>query len=117
MRFEARELKSYAEPVKADELVEGQIYFSVQFVDRDLLIPVMETWAFAGRNLDPEEEGDLLYFQDVESYREGVRYGSTAENGARFQVQDVDQIKHIFIFERALEELMKCSLRRGALGR
>ena len=51
MRFEERELKSYAEPVTADLLEEGKVYFSVQFADSDMLIPIMETWVFAGRNL------------------------------------------------------------------
>ena len=62
-------------------LVQGNIYFSVQFADEDMLIPIMETWVFAGRNLDPEDAENHLYFQDVESYLQGMRYGSaTAEN-------------------------------------
>jgi hypothetical protein len=40
MRFEARELKSYAEPVTASQLREGEIYFSVQFADESMLIPM-----------------------------------------------------------------------------
>jgi hypothetical protein len=43
MRFEERELKSYAEPVTPNLLTEGEVYFSVQFADEDMLIPIMET--------------------------------------------------------------------------
>ena len=94
----------------------GEVYFSVQFADEDLLIPIMETWVFAGSNLDREGPGsDRLYFQDVESYRQGVRYESATSDDARFQVQSEKNIKHIFEYERSLEQLMKCSLRRRKL--
>jgi hypothetical protein len=33
MRFETRELKSYAEPISADESKEGSIHFFVNFVN------------------------------------------------------------------------------------
>lgn len=63
MRFEERELKPYAEPVNPALLSEGEPYFSVQFADDELLIPIMETWVFAGRNLDSADTKDHLYFQ------------------------------------------------------
>ena len=73
MRFEERELQPYAEPVSAIELQEGSVYFAVTFVDEDMLIPIMATLVFVGRNLEP---GDIrkVYFQDVHSYRAGIRY-------------------------------------------
>jgi hypothetical protein len=72
---------------------------------------------FAGTNLDLEDEDGWLYFQDVESYRQGVRYDSATSENANFQVQTNKGINHIFEYERALEQLMKCSLRRKkALG-
>jgi hypothetical protein len=113
VRFEARELNTYAEPVTPDGLKEGEVYFSIQFADDEMLIPIMETWVFVGRNLDPEIPGEHLYFQDVESYREGVRYSSATEDTAQFQVPDPGNIKHFFDFEHALEGLIKCSLRRS----
>ena len=69
MRFEERELTPYSEPVTASLLKEGEVYFSVQFADEDMLVPIMETLVFAGRKLDPNDEENHLYFQDVESYR------------------------------------------------
>ncbi len=116
MYFEARELKEYAEPVSAPELHEGEIYFAVNYVDEDMLIPVMETVVFIGRNLEPDDAGQV-YFQDVHSYREGIRYGS--DNGdelAKFQTGSENEVGHIFEFERALDELMKCSLNRKRRG-
>ena len=99
LRFEARELKPYGEPVTANALREGEIYFSVQFADDDGLIPIMGTWVFAGRNLDPEDTDQRLYFQDLESYRQGIRYGSEACHKAVFQIQPVKYINHIFDYE------------------
>ena len=77
-----------------------------------MLIPIVETWVFAGRKLDPEDEDDRLYFQDVESWRDGVRYGSPNAETANFQAPTENNINHIFEYERALEVLMSCSLRR-----
>ena len=109
MRFEERELRSYAQPV-TNGLIEGEVYFSVQYVDEDLLIPIIETLVFVGA-LDANDP-NLLYFQDVGSYRQGIRHDSANAEEAEFQVGSRGGINHIFEYERALDELMKCSLRR-----
>ena len=75
MRFEERELKPYAEPVVSDDLRVGSIYFYVQFVDDEMLIPVVEPLVFVGTDLTADDQG-TFYFQDVESYRQGVRFES-----------------------------------------
>src|SRR5580704_15499238 len=67
MRFESRELKGYAEPVNANRLVEGEFYFMVQFADERLLVPIITTWIFLGRKLDPDDVEETLYIQNVES--------------------------------------------------
>ena len=75
IRFEARELKSFAEHVSASELRDNEVYFSLQFVvDGSILIPILEPLVFIGRDLDDDGELDLLYFQKLESFRGGVRY-------------------------------------------
>jgi len=113
MRFEARELKPYASPVTASALKEGEVYFSVQFADDEMLIPIVETWVFAGKRPGPKEGETHLYFQDIESYLQGVRFGSSAAERANFQLALEGSANHIFEYEQALDELMKCSLRRG----
>jgi hypothetical protein len=65
MRFEERELKSYAEPVISNLLTEGEVYFSVQFADEDMLIPILEAWVFAGRKLDPKDVEGHLYLSGL----------------------------------------------------
>ena len=116
MFFEARELKEYAEPVSATELTEGEVYFALNYVDGDLLVPVMETVVFIGRYLEPDDVGQV-YFQDVESYREGVRYGWKNDGEvAKFQTGSEKELAHIFHFEKALNQLMRCSLNRQRAG-
>jgi hypothetical protein len=111
MRFEARELRSYAEPLSAEKLAEGEVYFTVHFVDDEMLIPTMDTLVFIGRDLEAEHGGNL-YFQDVGSYRDGVRYSTaTSDDRATFIMESVDK-PWIFDFEQALEMLMACSLKR-----
>ena len=116
MRFDARDLKPYAEPVSSNELRVSEAYYSVNYVDDDMQTPVMETLVFIGRNLE-KDEMDVLYFQDITSYQRGIRYASaTADDVAVFHVVPADQANHIFEFEKVLEQLMACSLRRRAAG-
>lgn len=112
MRFEERELKDYAEPVTPGDLRSGAVYFSVQFVDEDLLVPVVQPLVFLGKDLPGAAQGHLS-FQDFESYRQGVRYHSAGDNDRHFfQIAAPSNIKHIFEYERALDVLMSCALRR-----
>lgn len=110
--FDGRELEPSAEPVSLTELAEGEVYFAVNFVDDEMLIPIMETLVFVGKNLEPDDVGQV-YFQDVESYLDGVRYGSASEDDwAKFESGSDNEVRHIFNYEHALEVLMRCSLRR-----
>ncbi|NJL27369.1 MAG: hypothetical protein HC897_05480 [Thermoanaerobaculia bacterium] len=112
MRFEGREIKPYAVPVSALDLKEGAIYFSLTYFDDDMFIPILEPLFFVGRNLEPGDVGQV-YFQDVYSYKDGIRYDSEpGEYEADFYAGSEDELQHMFEFENALELLLKCSLRR-----
>jgi hypothetical protein len=112
VHFEGRELESYAEPITSDELREGEIYFSLTFADASLLIPTMTPVVFVGRNLETGDENQV-YFQDVESHMRGVRYETaTEENPAVFECGSEKETGHLFDYEHALNELLKCSFRR-----
>lgn len=115
MRFEARELKPHGEPVSSGDLREGEVYFSVQYEDEKMCIPIMEPLIFLGRELDGGHS-EQLFFQNYESYSAGVRYESaTNDEAIAFQVYGPHEINHIFEYEHALESLMKCSLRRRGI--
>ncbi len=113
MRFEARALKPHAEPVDPQRLVVGVVYFSVTFVDEEMLCPALEPLVFVGVDLDPGDE-NRLYFQDPDSYRRGVRYPAVpTDGGATIFSAHRDYARNIFEYERALDCLLVCALRRG----
>jgi hypothetical protein len=111
MYFESRELKPHAEPVTASELYDGEVYFSVTFVDDEMLIPVVDPVVLIGRNL---EEGDVdsVYFQDADSFRRGIRYRVNGDGDATFYSGPETEINHIFEYEPALDVLLACAFRR-----
>ena len=115
LRFEERNLKPYAEPMSASDLKEGEIYFFLNFVDEDMLVPAFTTGVFIGRNLEAGDI-DLVYFQDVRSYRQGVRYDwdSDEEREGIFFHGSETETGHVFEYERALDGLLACLLRRSA---
>ena len=114
MRFEARELRPYIEHVPVEDLVYGEVYFIVWFLDgTDMLVPELKPVVYVGRNLAP---GDMkkLYFQDFVSYQDGVRYETAAEpDDVEFQCFYDDQTSGVCDYERALDGLLHCSLRRA----
>jgi hypothetical protein len=116
--FKERFLKPYAEPVSLGELKEGEVYFAIRFPgqDRDGVYPIVETLVFVGLNLDEQDVERRVYFQDYESYQAGVRYETaSAGDRATFYSQAPEHLNHIFQYENALNELLKCSLRRRKL--
>ena|SRR5215831_1406191 len=112
MHFDEHKLKSYAETVSPNDLHEGEVYFAVNYIDDEMLVPVMEPKVFIGRNLVPEG-GDQAYFQDIDSYRRGVRFATAKEDDEA--VFETGTEHHLFSYEHALEELMRCAIRRRKL--
>jgi hypothetical protein len=110
--FEARQLKPCAEPVSKSDMRQGEVYFALQFADERLLIPHLQPFVFIGKNLE-EGDADLFYFQTMESYRAGVRYESaTVDEVDKIEAYGPDEGNHMFEYERALDLLLVCSLRR-----
>jgi len=111
MHFE-REIKPYAEPVTQEELTEGEVYFFVTYADRNLLVPDVAAMVFLGRDLKPGDSG-IAYFQDALSYHNGIRLGMDGfDVDAQLVPQPGDQLNHIFPYERAVDNLLGCLLRR-----
>jgi hypothetical protein len=65
-----RFLKPYGEPVSLDELKAGEVYFTIQFAEHDR----------DGLSLIIEDVASRVYFQDLESYQAGIRYGTTSSD-------------------------------------
>jgi hypothetical protein len=74
----------------------------------------MDSLIFLGRSLDADNEGKL-YFQDVNSYGTGVPYDPADKDTlASFLITTENELGNLFEFEQALDEMMRCSLRRGS---
>ncbi len=119
MYFKGREIQSYAIPVQEEELVEGEVYFILTFSDPDLCIPIMRTVIYLGRRLKGDErehvkDSAYLYFEDI---RDNKRQRSAGRSKAERQPGLIYRytkktLNNVFIFERALDLLMKSSLNR-----
>jgi hypothetical protein len=116
MRIKGREIAGYAEPVEFEKLVKGEVYFALQFADEQLLIPNLEALIFLGRNLAEQSAEDLFFFQNFESYRNGLRFESvTTDERSYFYVLRKNGMNHIFEYGKALDLLLECGVRRGAV--
>ena len=112
MRIDEHDLKPYAEPVSVARLQEGSVYFSVNYLDHDMLVPIVQPVIYVGRNLEAGDSGQV-YFQDADSYRNGVRFDSAGDVGqADFHTGSEMEANHFFEYECALDELARCALRR-----
>ena len=114
IRFEGRDLPPYLETVDRAALVEGELYFSISYVDNGLTRPLLFSLVFIGRDLE-QGDTDEYYFQDLESYVAGYRFGAEYDEGADDappQFHRGDIVKSSQTYEQALDELLRCALRR-----
>ena len=106
--FAATDLKPYAEPVPSEELRQGQVYLALQFVDEDLLVPVLQPLLFLGWNLDGDEPR-VRFFQDYESFVAGVRYASRSEtDSVYFEAYSEGEGSHFRICARSRSPYDMC---------
>jgi hypothetical protein len=108
------------------DLIQGRVYFRVNFLDQDMMIPEMIPLVFIGRNLTPDQP--RLYFQDAGSYFAGERIDGLSAG----QISDAEvpvgprrnlepwceviadgEYTSVYEFESGLESLLVCSLRRA----
>jgi hypothetical protein len=118
LRFEGRVLAPLSEYVKSVDLNEGETYFMVGYADPDLLIPQLEAVVFVGREIEAGETGHV-YFQDIDSYRDGIRIdGPDTEekaDGVRGYLHKfAEDVPAVFSFDSAIDDLLRCYLRRKA---
>lgn len=113
--FHQRELPPAAHPISSDQLTMDNIYFMVDYADEEMKVPLVRSIVFIGRNLGDDDDTDTIYFQDVDSYLGGIRFSDNPTPGScLFFHCSADDLGAIFEFEQALDELMKCSVRRKA---
>jgi hypothetical protein len=116
IKVEARILKPRAEYVQADRLREGDTYFTVEYADPDLLLPVLKPVVFVGKDVEHSSSG-CLYFQDIDSHRDGVRLEDADSEDRAGELRGFlhkfpSDSPAVMDFENAVDELLRCYVRR-----
>lgn len=109
MFFPERQLKPYAKSVEPSKLQIGDVYYTVGFVDDQMLVPVMNSLVYIGKET---EMGVKFIFQDASSYFSGVDFKDNAcvEKCDLFECSS-DGLAGVYSFDEALNALLRCSLR------
>jgi hypothetical protein len=120
LQFAARELHPWLRTVRFDELVVHDVYYGIDYLDERLQLPHIRTLVYLGIDLCDGDK-NKVYFQDLDSFAAGVTLADfeepvTSAHGS-FYTGSSDHLGWIFNFEDALEELMRCSLRRQGTSR
>ena len=110
--FEERELKSYAEPVTRICSRKERFIFLSSLQARTSDSNYGNMGFSPVENSIPKMRRAISTFRILESYRQGIRYASATSENAHFQLATEKSVNHIFEYERALDQLMLCSLRR-----
>ena len=115
--FPARQLSRSQKHVDESDLREGEVYFTVSYLDDDMRIPLLTPVVFLGRRLESDDAEGMLHFQDYDSYRQGVRWNDLQPDDIRGVHGTITSIESgestdVSDFEHALESLLRCSLRR-----
>lgn len=128
VRVAEREIPRYAVHVESQDLIAGNVYFRLSYLDEQMRVPELVPLVFVGRDLDETSTDGthLFYFQDAGSYLAGVRRDDppAALDGVseeerleqmlargHFEVFGEGQVS-VLSFENALNLLLLCSMRR-----
>lgn len=101
------------ETVRPADLKENWVYFELDYVDTEFLIPTLRATLYIGKNLNKGDQG-LIYFQDAKSFFSGLRYsgGNPIPGADIFTISELEEDTPLFEYEDALVQLVQCSLRR-----
>jgi hypothetical protein len=98
------EIPRYAQPVVPETLHVRETYFSLTFIDDEMMIPVLIPIVFLGET----EDGQFL-FQDAESFYLGPEAGDEPINYSAYSKQS---LASVFDYESMLHGLLQCFARR-----
>jgi len=128
VRFPGRELKTHCDYVRAEDLIVGEVYFRVHFLDDEGLVPELLPREFVGRNLFPADEGgkSFLYFKEPDTSSAAASHGPVpadldrrddheedSAEGPSLECEEETEHSGVVDFDEALNQLLVCSLRRN----
>jgi hypothetical protein len=101
----------YGEPVEETALRKGDFYFMVTYLDEAMLIPVVKTLAFLGKDVDRKSKGSL-WFQDAESFTDRGAYPRNKKGKVDIYKCEKSGLSNIYELDKALKSLTRCLQRR-----
>lgn len=111
MFFKSREVSEDWEPLSADDLEIGNVYFDLGHADSDLLFPTLETLVLV--KISEKNDLRVFLFQTATAYFSEIltEDAGSYEYPMLFEY-DENSLKSIFDFEKTLEQFLICSIRR-----
>lgn len=94
------------------DFVIGEVYFRIKYPDRDLNLPLLDTFVYLGDSLSSDEPKGFLYFQPADTY---ARFGcvlDTAEGDRRVRCISYDEACEEMLTTRAVIAELDASERR-----
>lgn len=90
----------------------GEVYYQLTYPEIRMLYPNIQSFVFVGKNLSPEDENDIWYFQFSDSY---ARYGSIldSDRGDRKVIGLAkDELEQMLDLEGLTSKLRAAAVRR-----
>lgn len=112
----------------------GELYFWIQYADRERLLLTPESIVFLGKNLNPTMSGDWWHFQDAksyciygpETYSEAFDKELTEEEFAKIANKDLpttlvnlqrEDLYHVVDCHGLAKAASECAMRRSNAGK
>lgn len=116
MQVEWKDIGRAIKHVSVTDLIVGHVYFVVRYHGSELLVPELAPVVFIGKDLAQGDQG-FLYFQDFASYSGGERFGDgNPESVVVCERFSEAQGASVCSYESAVDELLRCLLRRKEIG-
>ncbi len=115
MLFKSRDVNPNWDPLEADDLRVGGVYFSLGFADNSFHVPSLDTMVLVEVS---ERNGTRVFlFQLATAYFSGISYDAAGEHEVPMLFEyDEDSLNSIFDFDGVLEQFLVCALhRQGAI--
>jgi hypothetical protein len=87
------------------EFVIGRVYFTVSFVEPNLVYPIVDAYVYVGVNLLKDEAEDTWYFQDTGSYAEHGAFTNDRSTDAQIMTFTTSRLDDVLDVTRLCEIL------------
>lgn len=98
-----------------NKFIVGQVYFRIKYPDRNMNLPLLDTFVYLGESLSFDEPQGYLYFQPAETYARFGPVTETDEGDRRMRCISYEEAcEEMQITAVVIEELMASERRRYA---